>query len=166
MKIENPAAFRFIMQEDIYLLPPDKTEQNMEIEQPALTTKIPDINYLGGYKKGFLIVAHYTNEQYMAAGHMAALENILKRKEYGLDDVAIFNRFAYPNLDFEQIQAHFNPQKLLLLGKNALPESLPALTFNQPQKVNNTQALYTFGFDEMMDNTPNKKAFWEQVKNL
>jgi len=166
MKIENPAALRFIMQEDIYLLPHDKTEQPIAIAPPVLTTKINDLNYLGGYKKGFLIVAHYANEDYMAAAHMAALQSILKRKEYSLDDVAIFNLFAYPDVDFEQIQAYFNPQKLLLLGKNALPANLPALTFNQPQKIKGYDALFTFSFDEMMDNTPNKKAFWDQVKNL
>jgi hypothetical protein len=166
MKIENPAAFRFIMQDDIYLLPADKTEQPTAIKQPVLTTEVTDINYLGRYKKGFLIVANYTNEEYMAAEHLAALENILKRKEYGLDDVAIFNRFTYPGVDFEQLQTYFNPQKLLLLGKNAVPANLPTLTFNQPQKINEYTALYTFSFDEMMDNTPNKKAFWEQVKNL
>ena len=166
MKIENPAALRFIMQEDIYLLPTDKTEQPVAIEQPVLTTKNTDLNYLGKYKKGFLIVAYYANEEYMAAAHIAALENILKRKEYSLDDVAIFNRFAYPDVDFEQIQTYFNPQKILLLGKNALPVNLPALTFNQPQKIKQYEALYTFSFDEMMENTPNKKAFWDQVKNL
>ncbi len=166
MKIENPAAFRFIMQEDIYLLPADKTEQPVAIEQPVLTTKIADINYLGEYKKGFLIVAHYNNEEYMAAGHMTALESILKRKEYNMDDVAIFNRFTYPDVDFEQMQTYFKPQKLLLLGKSALPANSPALTFNQPQKINGYPALYTFSFDEMMDNIPSKKAFWDQVKNL
>jgi hypothetical protein len=166
MKIENPAALRFIMQEEIYLLPHDKTEQRVAIAPPVLTKKINDLNYLGGYKKGFLIVAHYANEAYMAAAHMAALESILKRKEYSLDDVAIFNRFVYPDVDFEQIQAYFNPQKLLLLGKNALPANLPAPMFNQPQKIKGYDALYTFSFDEMMDNTPNKKAFWDQVKNL
>lgn len=166
MKIENPAAFRFIMQEDIYLLPHDKTEQPIAIKPPVLTTKINDFNYLGGYKKGFLIVAHYANVEYMASAHMTALESILTRKEYSLNDVAIFNRFAYPEVNFEQMQAYFNPQKLLLLGKNALPANLPAPTFNQPQKINGYDALYTFSFDEMMDNIPNKKAFWDQVKNL
>jgi hypothetical protein len=166
MKIENPAAFRFIMQDDIYLLPPDKTEQPIAIAPPVLITKITDLKYLGKYKKGFLIVAHYANEENMAAAHITALESILKRKEYSLDDVAIVNRCAYPDVDFEQMQAYFTPKKLILLGKNALPANLPPLTFNQPQKINGYPALYTFSFDEMMDNTPNKIAFWEQVKNL
>ena len=166
MKIENPAALRFVMQEDIYFLPADKTEQPVVIEQPVLTTQITDLNYLGKYKKGFLIVANYANEEYMAADHIAALENILKRKDYGMDDVAIFNRFTYPDVNFEQVQTYFNPQKLLLLGKDALPANLQQLAFNQPQKINEYAALYTFSFDEMMDNTPNKKAFWDQVKNL
>lgn len=166
MKIENPAALRFIMQEEIYLLATDKTEQPTAIVQPVITTKITDINYLGKYKKGFLIVVQYAHEEFMATAHIAALESILKRKEYTLDDVAILNRFTYQDVDFEQMQAHFKPQKLLLLGKDALPENLPALTFNKPQKVNGYDALYTFSFDEMMDSTPNKKAFWDEMKKL
>ncbi len=166
MKIENPAALRFIMQEDIYLLPPDKTEHPAAIVSPVLTTKVEDINYLGKYKKGFLIVAHYTNEDYMAAAHIAALESILNRKDHSMDDVAIVNRFTYPDVDFDQIQSYFKPQKLLLLGKDSLPANMQALAFNQPQKINGYPALYTYSFDEMMDNVPNKKAFWEQVKNL
>ena len=166
MKIENPAALRFIMQDDIYLLPADKGEQLTSTIQPVVETELTGFNYLGEHKKNFLVVVYYTNEEFMAAAHINALQNILKRKDYSLDDVAIFNRFTYPEVDFEQMQAFFNPQKMLLLGKNALPSNAPSLTFNLPIKVNGYDALYTFSFDEMMDNTANKITFWDQMKNL
>lgn len=166
MKIENPAAFRFIMQDEIYLLHTDKTEQPALLTNPVLETKIADFNYLGKHKKGFLIVAHYPNDEFMAAAHTVALENILKRMDYQIDDVAIFNRFNYADVDFEQLQAYFKPQKLLILGRDAMPGNAPVLAFNQPEKVKGYNALFTFSFDEMMDNTANKKAFWDQMKNL
>src|SRR4051812_23251682 len=91
MKIETPAALRFIMQEDIYLLPADKTEPvSKPTEAIAKTSKI-DFNYLGKNNKKFLVVAHYTDQEHIADAHLTALENILKRKDHSLDDVAIFN---------------------------------------------------------------------------
>ena len=166
MKIENPAALRFIMQDDIYLLPGDKNSPVEKIAEPVVKTEKPILNYLGKHKKSFLVIVHYTNHEFIADTHLAALENILKRKEYSLDDVAIFNKATHPGVGFEELQAYFNPQKLLVLGKDALPANSIAFTFNQPQELAGYTALYSFSFDEMMDNTANKKTFWDQMKNL
>jgi hypothetical protein len=86
--------------------------------------------------------------------------------EFGLDDVAIFNRAKYPDSSFEGLKDFFKPKKLLLLGKQALPEDLAPLTLNKPQQLNNCNTLFSFSFDEMMDNNEKKKAFWEQMKQL
>jgi len=42
-------------------------------------------------------------------------------------------------------------------------ENLPV---NKIQEIKNCRKLYTFSFAEMMDNTENKKVFWEQIKQL
>jgi DNA polymerase III psi subunit len=60
----------------------------------------------------------------------------------------------------------FKPKKLLMLGKSSLPEDIELLTLNKPQQLNNCHTLFSFSFDEMMDNNENKKAFWEQMKQL
>ena len=166
MKIETPAALRFIMQDDIYLLPADKTEPVSKPTETIIKTPKIDFNYLGKNNKKFLVVTHYTNHEFIADAHLTALENILKRKDHALEDVAIFNLANHADADIEQLQNYFNPQKILLLGKNALPANIEALVFNQPQKTRNMMVLYSFSFDDMMDDVANKKAFWEQMKTL
>lgn len=194
MKIENPAALRFIMQDDVYLLQTDKkyageksapepdaetasvdlndlpeTDKDQTGEKlvavPVVETAALNLNYLGKHKKSFLIVVHYPEHEFIANDHLTALENILKRKDYSMDDVAVFN-IAKNKVDFNELTAHFNPQKLLLLGKNAIPEKMASPALNQPIALANCTTLYSFSFDEMMSNVEYKKIFWDQMKSL
>lgn len=166
MKIENPVAFRFIMQDDIYLLNNDKALYANSDAQPVIAAQPVSFNYLGGNKKKFLVVVHYPELEFIADNHLTALQNIFKRMELGMDDVAIFNKAAYNDATVGDLFHFFGPQKLLLLGRQALPEGIEKLTLNVPAMLNDRTALFSFSFDEMMDNTENKKAFWEQVKQL
>lgn len=164
MKIENPAALRFIIDDDLYLLDKDKTAPI--ISAPGLTeTPVLEFKYLGLNKKNFLIIVHYDDREFIDETHLTALENILKRKELGLDDIAIFNAANHTHT-FEQVTAYFNPQKLLLMGKKALLQNIEQLILNQPIQLANFKALYSFSFDEMMSSNDNKKAFWDQMKTL
>ena len=52
------------------------------------------------------------------------------------------------------------------MGKTAIPAGAGDLNFNSIGAFGNAKVLYTFSFDEMMTNVENKKAFWEQIKNL
>jgi hypothetical protein len=187
---DNPAALRFILQDDVYLLPDDKNYRPQVLvkhlaeipaepvaetpDQPAVEIavqpvieKTPPIalNYLGKHKKAFLILTHYPGHEFIADEHLAALENILKRKDHTLDDVAILNMAKNTITGLEQLITHFTPQKLLILGDKALPAMEP-LTLNQPKNRDGYVVMYSFSFDEMMSSTQNKKAFWDQMKNL
>jgi len=165
VKTENPAALGFILQEDIYLLETDRVKPEILI---ADVPKTPDaqLNYSGLYKKKFLVIVHYNDHEFIDADHFTALQNILKRKDYHIDDdVAIFN-LAKNNVDIKQVLTSFNPQKLLLLGEKSIPAGMNTPGLNQCKKIDDCTLLYSFSFDEMMDNTDYKKAFWEQMKNL
>jgi hypothetical protein len=61
---------------------------------------------------------------------------------------------------------YFKPQTLLILGQESLPAGIDQPKFNQVEKRSELTILCTFSFDDMMTNTENKKAFWEQVKTL
>lgn len=212
MRAENPAALRYILQDDIYLLQSDKpsftaeimpteimpdkpvtavsvatnqpepvtqtpvstapvdTKQHPPVAQTALvtaptTTSAPVYNYLGDNKKHFLILTHYLAEDFIAADHLAALQNILGRKGYELADIAIFNvaKASYTIID---VVNYFKPEKLLILGETAVPAGMGVPPLNQPKKMKNGVLLLSFSFDEMMRNTDNKKAFWDQMKSL
>lgn len=184
MNIENPVAFSFIMQEDIYLLNKDKPFYSIPAETkpqtvaesepeyaaaapaPAPVPRQPSFTYLGGHKKNFLVIVHYPEHEVMHDKHLVALESTLNRLGFTREDVAIFNRANYPDDDFELLSSYFKPQKLLLLGKSSLPGGIGALELNKPVQMNNYPVLLTFSFDEMMDSIENKKAFWEQMKQL
>jgi hypothetical protein len=173
MKVENPAAFHFIMQDELYLLNKDKDLYNKNtltpdliIDELIIETAPVKFNYLGKNKKSFLIVIHYPDQEFMDEKHLAALESTLKRLGFNIEDTAVFNRSGYSNVTFEHLLDFFKPQKMLLLGSLAVPEGLDGLSHNKQLPLNNCNILLTFSFDEMMDNTENKKAFWEQMKQL
>jgi hypothetical protein len=185
MNIENPIAFSFIMQDDIYLLDKDKLTYSTqtvtkpdnilaEPEQeyapaPTITIAEPQsfsFNYLGGHKKNFLVIVHYPEHNMMHDKHLAALESTLTRLGFSRDDVAIFNRAKYLDAEFTTLSDFFKPQKLLLLGKSSLPAGIGAFELNKLSQSNGYPVLLTFSFDEMMDSLENKKVFWEQMKQL
>jgi hypothetical protein len=176
VRIENPAAFSFILQDDLYLLKNEKfvqppaeipaaaPEPVLQIPTLVIETPAVDFNYLGQNKKHYLTLVFYPGLECMPAPYLTALENTLKRLGIALDDVAILNRANYQETAFEQLAAFFKPGKLLILGQNALPAGLPMPKLNQQALVNNARTLFTFSFDEMMENNDYKKLFWEQMK--
>lgn len=187
MKVENPVALRFILQDELYLLNTDKAFYEKreihqpitepEIKTPAIDTipqeakpevKTPELtfNYLGKNLKNFLILVHYPDQEFIADAHLAALQNILKRKEFELDDVVILNMAKHNGATIGQLADFFKPAKLLLLGKAAVPQGLTSLALNTPKTSGSRTALYSFSFDEMMASVDNKKVFWELMKAL
>ncbi|WP_191190320.1 hypothetical protein [Mucilaginibacter pankratovii] len=188
MKVDNPSAFRFIMPDELYLLPEDKVAKPSPIavepvataaepviapqaaavtEAPqAIKTTEPEFNYLGKNNKRFLILVNYQNEEFIAAPHLAALENILKRKELALDDVAIMNVNKYQPITIAKIAELLKPEKMVIMGKDALPQGIGNLVLNTPVQGRKTSVLYSFSFDEMMSSNENKKAFWDQMKTI
>jgi len=166
MKIETPAALRYIMQDDIFLLSADNVKPAETIVEATVPTPDVIFKYLGSNKRNFLILVNYTGHEFIADAHLTALQSILSRKEYNVDDIAILNLANYSTVSFEQLAAYFNPQKTLILGKAAMPAGIGALQFNEQGQIGKCAALYSFSFDEMMDNIPNKKTFWDNMKNL
>jgi len=180
MRIENPAALRFIIDDDLYLLNKDKQAALAPSKSPPVgeTSHLPaqepgnaetaavEFKYMGGNKKNFLIMIHYADKEFMDDAHLAALENILKRLELYIDDVAILNVANHNAITLEEATNYFNPQKLLLMGQKALPQNMAAPVLNQPKQLQNCHALYSFSFDDMMSSNENKRVFWEQMKTL
>jgi hypothetical protein len=137
------------------------TPAAIETETPA-----PAFKYTGLNQKNFLVLCHYTNGPQMPDAHLTALINTITRINFTQDDLAIVNLAQYPQATWLQFLSFFEPQKLLVLGTDALPAGLLQLTQNQIQQTGNCQALYTFSFNEMMGNKENTKAFWNQIKTF
>jgi hypothetical protein len=195
VKIENPVALRYLLQDELYLLNTDKllyTEGAIApppAEQPAApiipvvpTVKEPEpvtvaptpevktppltFNYLGKNLKNFVVLVHYPNLEFIDDAHLTALTNIIKRKDLAIDDLAIVNLAHHSTAKYDELLTFFKPTKLLILGSAALPQSIAPLTLNVPKPLGALTALQSFSFGEMMDSVDNKKAFWEQVKGF
>jgi len=178
--IENPVALHFIMQDDLFFLEKDKqaystvkrvvVEDAVAVEEvnvtaPVTAKKRVEFTFKGK-KGGMLILGHYPALEFIHEAHLTTLENILKRKEIAIGDVAILNMAKHTDAGFEDIINYFGPNKILLLGDRALPKGIAPLRLNTPKQLAAIAALYSFSFDEMMDSPENKKAFWEQMKNF
>ncbi|PJJ80252.1 hypothetical protein [Mucilaginibacter auburnensis] len=164
MRVEHPAAFRFIINEDIYLLPDDKEQQSKKVVKVAEPAPI-SFNYLGNNQKKFLILTHYPDMEAIDVTHLTALEAILERKGYQQDDVAILN-IARNAAGMEEIISYFSPERLLILGPKAIPAGMAEPQLNTLITTTPYRTLYSFCFYDMMDNKANKLTFWEQMKNL
>ncbi|GAB2697685.1 hypothetical protein GCM10027037_22260 [Mucilaginibacter koreensis] len=168
MTPDTTATLRYFLPEDLYLLPADREFYLHRPEQPAAEeqTPEPEFKYMGGYKKAFLIIAHYPEHEHMEPAHLTALESTLKRINLSLDEVAILNLATHSDVNYELFLKHLQPQKMVMLGQYALPAEAPFVTLNQPQVVNEVQLLYTFSFNEMMGNKENTKLFWNEIKQF
>lgn len=166
MTEHTPAQLRYLLPDDLYLLPNDaayyrEPKQPMIEAAPTLSFK-----HLGSYQKKFLILCYYPDQEFMESTHLAALESTLKRKDMSLKDIALLNLALYSDTNWETLTTYFAPQKILLLGLFALPADAPALPQNSLQLIDNCQVLYTYSFDEMMGHKESTKAFWNQIKTF
>jgi len=178
VKVEDNNALRFILQDEIYLLNDDKTQYSAPtisahvtetipaISTPVIETPRPTFNYLGSNKKNFLVLVNYADQEFIKDDHLAALESVLSRLGHSREDIAILNLAKLDWADHGAILEHFTPKTMVILGQKARPSGMSNLKFNQVEKTGPINVLHTFAFDEMMTNVDNKKAFWEQMKNL
>jgi hypothetical protein len=166
VKVEDPNALRFILQDELYLLQGDRVKYDgIAAPQPQIETPPVSFNYLGANKKNFLVLVSYPAHDFIAGEHLTALESVLGRKGHTREDVAILN-LAKNMAEFELLITHFNPKTLLILGEASLPAGIKQPQFNVFESIGDMNVLYTFSFDAMMNSTENKKAFWDQMKTL
>jgi hypothetical protein len=138
-------------------------------EQFIITNVKPELKpafTFSGKKGELLILVHYTDHEFIRETHLSALDSILKRKNLSVADVTILNMAKNTGTDYEALLNYFKPEKVLILGAQSQPAGLPQLDINRPKVAGNTNILYSFSFDEMMDSPENKKAFWDQMKNF
>ncbi len=179
MNIENPLALHFIMQDELFFLKEDREKfVSLTVDEtvaPIVEKEIPIANLkpepqpgftFSGKKGELLILVHYTDHEFIRETHLSALDSILKRKNLSVADVTILNMAKNTGSDYEALLNYFKPEKVLILGAQSQPAGLPQLDINRPKVAGNKNILYSFSFDDMMDNPDNKRTFWEQMKSF
>ena len=178
----NANALRFLMNEDLYdlgdVIQPDKldiTHENplTKLEEPnsvteALEEQLPitSFNYLGENNRYFLILVDDKTHRELNTPHKEMLMKIMAAKKLELRDLAILNVAQYPELKFEQLKDFFSCNKIILFGIDPQKIGLPPLGANRPGKHLEVKVLATFGLEEMISNTDNKREFWNVMKDF
>ena len=172
-----PGQLTYFLPEELYLLQADKdfySKPTAHVDEPTteepvttpIETPAPVFKYKGGNQKNFLILTNYPGVDFIAETHSAPLTSTLGRLNFAMDDIAIVNINHYPDHNWSQLIEYFNPQKLMVLGKAALPNGMPAVPLNEIVETTGCRTLYTFSFDDMMGQKENTKLFWNQIKTL
>ncbi len=176
MKVESPAAYRYIFNDELFLLKQEKelfaqgfvaANTSIYTEPPAPTTiETPPLhfNYQGNNLKNFLVLIQYAEG--MDGAHLTALKSTLERTGFTLNDIALLNMSEYAGCTWPDLLAYFKPKKILVLGRNTASHILADLAFNQHTSYQDIPVLVTFAFGDMMNDNAAKKVFWEQVKNF
>ena len=190
----QPAHLRYILQEEIYLLPADKVhysepQQVVETtpepvvlpqvpaaathvtqvpveEAPVAKTLVEPVKYMGGNQKSLLVLANYSDAAFMTDAHLTALQNTLTRIGYSQNDIAIVNLAGYADITWARLSDELKPKKVVLLGKESLPAGMEILSLNEVKDLQGITALYTTSFAEMMGNKEKITAFWNQIKTF
>lgn len=178
----NANALRFLMNEDLYdlgdVIQPDKLdiareESSIKHEVPDLVTEtsieelpITSFNYLGENNRYFLILVDDNTHRELNTPHKEMLMKIMTAKKLELRDLAILNVAQYPVLKFEQLKDFFSCNKITLFGIEPQRIGLPAMGANRPAKHLEVKVLATFGLEEMISNTDNKREFWNIMKDF
>ncbi|QQL49203.1 hypothetical protein [Mucilaginibacter ginkgonis] len=182
MAQDNLHWLKDFLQDDLYLLPGDNVaiapsetaavsaNQQPEITEPiaipAEQTKQIIFNCLGPADSGFLILTHYPGEEYIAAAHLQPLEGILGRKNITTGGFTILNLAKQDVVSFNAIIQYFVPQRLLIMGADAIPDGLQMPALNTALQMADVKVLYTNNFEEMLPSDEKKRAFWAEMKNF
>lgn len=173
MKVENAQALRFLMQDDLFILPEDAAV--LDQNAPVITaveagTPPPPIafRHYGGNKTNFLILTHDAGVEFMPDAALAALLNTLKRKEQSLteEDIALVNLANYPEATRADLLQYFSPKKILFLGINPARLGWNACSLNSVSEQEGRQLLVGYSFNDMMGNKEKTLAFWTPMKTF
>lgn len=157
----NPAALRFLMNEDLYLVDPVQGVQGSAAEGSS-----PAFDYLGENNRYLLLLVHIPQQKNLPSQEMDALINTLKAKKMSLYDVALLNIAHYPSATFDNLKDFFVCKTLVLLGVAPQQIQLQKVALNSITAIDNVTVLATYSFAEMLADTDKKRAFWNEMKKL
>lgn len=154
-------ALSSFMTETIFVIGKDR-DTTTPAENNGTDTSLPR---LGGNARHVVFVVNEPSYPYMAPAELEALKKMLAASGMSIDDVAVVNA-AGTDLTDGKLQRVFQPACLVLLGVSPRQAGLPEMEINQSAIREGTQVLYTYSFNEMMENTEKKRLFWERFKTL
>jgi hypothetical protein len=150
----------------------NKTNQNLTVNATATTTATTNIaiKFLGSNKKQVLIIVADSTAIHVNDAALELLIKVLGACKLTLEDVALVN-IHQQAVQLPQLQAHFQPKKMLIFGVPAVQLAIPfTIPRYRVQAHGSIEYLFANHLDSMLtaDATAviEKKNLWTSLKQL
>ncbi len=139
-------------------------------EKPVITSNkaiTPEWKSLGSNEKNILIVVSNSDAVYLPDNDLNFLTGVLGACKLSLADVAVINRFHYPEAGYKELMSYFNSRVVLLLGVEPAAIRLP-INFPeyQLQAFQHNTFLFTPSLEEIEKDKLEKSKLWVSLKRL
>lgn len=145
-------------------------EAAISVEKPVITWNdaiAPEWKSLGSNEKNILIVVSNSDAVYLPDNDLNFLTGVLGACKLSLADVAVVNRFHYPEAGYKELIAYFKSRVILLLGVEPAAMGLPInFPHYQLQAFNITTFLFTPSLEAMEKDRLEKSKLWVSLKRL
>ncbi|HRF17782.1 MAG TPA: hypothetical protein PK977_06425 [Chitinophagaceae bacterium] len=139
-------------------------------EKPVITSAeatTPEWKSLGSNEKNILIVVSNSDAVYLPDNDLNFLTGVLGACKLSLADVAVVNRFHYPEAGYKELIAYFKSRVILLLGVEPAAMGLPInFPHYQLQAFQNNTFLFTPPLEEIEKDKLEKSKLWVSLKRL
>lgn len=165
LNTDNPYALRFLLDDTIYAF--DTSAE--ELMDDVITTSAQQVsfNYLGSNNKNILYLVEHPTDAYFSPAAYEAFSKTILALGLSFDDIAVFNLSCITEeTTFETLQHFFKATKVILAGPKPQKIGLTELSLNTSIQLEQVKVLYTYSFEEMLNDVNKKKVFWQAVKAL
>jgi len=143
----------------------NKPAKRMTKTEPAIP--VSDWKWLGSNEKNILIVVNNPDAVYLPDNDLNFLTGVLSACKLSLADVAVINRYNYPDAGYKELTANFNSRIIVLFGTEPAGFGLP-LNFPcyQVQEFNGKKYLHCPVLNEIEKDRVEKSKLWVCLKTL
>lgn len=171
--IKLPAAVINELYKTVLVEPVQNTgvkEAAAPAEKPVIygnEATVPVWKSLGSNEKNILIIVSYPDSVFSPDHDLNFLTGVLGACKLSLADVAVVNRFHYPEAGYKELMSFFNSRVVLLLGVDPAAMGLP-INFPQYQlqAFQNNTFLFTPPLEEIEKDKLEKSKLWVSLKRL
>lgn len=190
--IADPQALHLFFTEDVYLVPETRVQTGAAEALPAdeasgaaaaemtgapvepVTTEISEtapvkareFKYLGNNKRNVLILVNSQSEQVSNEKGRELLRKIVKSVNLAAADFALLNYAGYPETDFSELAAFFNPEIVFSFGVGCSQLGLPDHALYTVVTEGSVRLIFSAGLELLDDDMQAKKILWGALKQL
>ncbi|WP_276089725.1 hypothetical protein [Pedobacter sp. JY14-1] len=189
--IADPQALHLFFTEDVYLVPEARVQAGdaealpvddasdtaaemtgtpVEPVTPEISETVPakarEFKYLGNNKRNVLILVNSQSEQVSNEKGRELLRKIVKSVNLAAADFALLNYAGYPETDFSELAAFFNPEIVFSFGVGCNQLGLPDHALYTVVTEGSVKLIFSAGLEMLDDDMQAKKILWGALKQL